>query len=55
MSEDDYLLQEILFNPHTTGQLDRIMGQLSRLKDIIARKDSRAMKAYLDEVRGNLK
>ncbi len=55
MSEDDYLLQEILFNPHTTGQLDRIMGQLSRLKDIIARKDSEAMKAYLDEVRGNLK
>lgn len=55
MSEDDYLLQEILFNPHTTGQLDRIMSQLSRLKDIIARKDSEAMKAYLDEVRGNLK
>lgn len=55
MSEDDYLLQEILFNPHTTDQLDRIIGQLSRLKDIIARKDSEAMKAYLEEVRDNLK
>ena len=55
MSEDDYLLQEILFNPHTTDQLDRIIGQLSRLKDIIARKDSEALQAYLEEVRDNLK
>ena len=29
MSEDDYLLQEILFNPHTTGQLQEIQKQLA--------------------------
>ena len=23
MSEDDYLLSEILFNPHTSGQLEK--------------------------------
>ena len=55
MSEDDYLLQEILFNPHTTGQLIKIQHQLAKLQDIIERRDSNAMKIYLDEVRENLK
>ncbi len=55
MSEDDYLLQEILFNPHTNGQLDRIKEQLTQLQEIIAHRDSDAMKAYLDQVRENLK
>lgn len=55
MSEDDYLLTEILFNPHSLDQLDKIQGQLSALRDIIAAKDSDAMKQYLDRVRGNLK
>lgn len=55
MSEDDYLLQEILFNPLTIEQLDKISAQMSRLKSIIANRDSDAMKAYLNEVRENLK
>lgn len=54
MSEDDYLLQEILFNPLTIEQLDKITAQMSRLKRIIADRDSKAMKAYLNEVRANL-
>lgn len=55
MSEDDYLLQEILFNPHTNTQLDLIKAKLTRLQEIIETRDSKAMKAFLEEVRNNLK
>ena len=55
MSEDDYLLQEILFNPHTNKQLDLIKEKLTHLQEIIDAKDSEAMKAFLEEVRNNLK
>lgn len=55
MSEDDYLLQEILFNPRTIHQLDSIKDQLDRLQCIIKDKDSAAMANYLNEVRDNLK
>ncbi|MCH5218699.1 MAG: prephenate dehydrogenase [Muribaculaceae bacterium] len=55
MSEDDYLLSEILFNPYTPAQLERITEQLNLLRDIVSRRDSEAMKAFLDRVRDNLK
>lgn len=55
MSEDDYLLQEILFNPNTDSQLERIKERLSELQDIVRRRDAEAMKKYLNEVRDNLK
>ena len=55
MSEDDYLLSEILFNPHTSGQLDNIMSKLSELKSIIDSRDSIEMKKFLDRVRDNLR
>ncbi len=55
MSEDDYLLSEILFNPNTTAQLEQIRLRLDELQDIVASRDSIRMKAYLDRVRENLK
>lgn len=55
MSEDDYLLQEILFNPHTGEQLEKIQQQLIHLQEIVKNHDSEAMKNYLDKVRDNLK
>jgi len=55
MSEDDYLLTEILFNPHSTEQLVKIREQLAQLSLLIEAKDSEGMKQYLDRVRGNLK
>lgn len=55
MSEDDYLLSEILFNPNTPSQLEKIQQQLADLQDIVSRRDSEAMKAYLERVRDNLK
>lgn len=54
MSEDDYLLSEILFNPNTPEQLRLISERLSELRSIIERRDSDAMKAFLDRVRENL-
>lgn len=55
MSEDDYLLTEILFNPHTVEQIGKIQEKLDELKEIIKVKDSGAMKSFLEEVRENLK
>lgn len=55
MSEDDYLLSEILFNPNTPSQLQQIVERLATLKDIVERHDSDAMKAYLEQARQNLK
>lgn len=54
LSEDDYLLTEILFNPHTPKQLELIQAQLSRLSDIIEKKDSNEMKNFLTKVRKNI-
>ena len=55
MSEDDFLLQEILFNPHTPAQLANIQSQLARLQEIVSNRDAKAMKEYLDQVRENIK
>ena len=55
MSEDDFLLTEILFNPHTVEQIGKIQDKLETLKEIVARKDSNAMKEFLEQVRENLK
>lgn len=55
MSEDDFLLQEILFNPHTPEQLANIQSQLARLQEIVSNRDAKAMKEYLDQVRENIK
>lgn len=54
MSEDDYLLQEILFNPYAPKQLEKIMGKLNELHDIIKEKDAEKMQAFLTAVRKNI-
>lgn len=55
LSEDDYLLTEILFNPNTSGQLQGIIDKLNELKGIVEHKDSAAMKEFLDGVRERVK
>lgn len=55
MSEDDFLLSEILFNPNTPDQLARIQEKLSQLQEIVAHRDSDAMTQFLATVRENLK
>ena len=55
MSEDEYLVSEILFNPHTPSQLEGIVGKLSELLEIVKRRDSQAMSAYLAQAREHIK
>ncbi len=54
LSEDDYLLSEILFNPFTSQQVEKIRLKLKELLAIIDEKDSSKMKEYLAEVRQNI-
>lgn len=54
MSEDDYLLSEILFNPNTPHQLRLIRDKLDELQQIVTDRDAKAMKRFLDTVRDNL-
>ena len=51
LSEDDYLLTEILFNPRTPRQITRIQNELSELQKIIENKNTDAMKNYLSKLR----
>ena len=55
MSEDDYLLSEILFNPNTPEQLKLIQDKLAQLQKIVDAHDYDAMKNFLHTVRENLK
>jgi prephenate dehydrogenase len=54
LSEDDYLLAEILFSPFTWEQLDSISQKLESLKEIIKNKDTDEMKKFLAVLRRNI-
>ena len=54
LSEDDYLLQEILFNPRTPAQVENIRRELKNLLEIITNKDGEEMKKFLKKIRENI-
>lgn len=54
LSEDDYLLTEILFNPYTSTQVESIREELKVLLEIIKKKDSAAMLEFLTKARKNI-
>ena len=54
LSEDDYLLSEILFNPHTAEQIEAIKTQMTELQDIVEQKDLVRMQQFLTKVRTNI-
>ena len=54
MSEDDYLLQEILFNPRTPAQVENIRRELKEVLEIITNKDADRLKKYLTKIRKNI-
>jgi len=51
MNEDDYLLQEILFNPRTMPQVENIRRELKELLQILGDKDADGFKLYLTKIR----
>ena len=55
LNEDDYLLQEILFNPYTHDQVSQIRTELKELLEIIDRKDAEGMQGYLRKIRDNVR
>ena len=55
LNEDDYLLQEILFNPYTHAQVAQIRTELKELLEIIDNRDAVGMKAYLTKIRDNVR
>ncbi|HRD17781.1 MAG TPA: prephenate dehydrogenase/arogenate dehydrogenase family protein, partial [Candidatus Marinimicrobia bacterium] len=54
LSEDDYLLSEVLFNPYTLQQIELINSRLSFLTHIIRGRDYEEMKRFLDNLRKNI-
>lgn len=55
LNEDDYLLQEVLFNPYTHDQVAQIRDELKDLLAIIDNKDADGMRAYLSKIRDNVR
>ena len=55
LNEDDFLLQEVLFNPYTSGQVEQIREELKELLAIIESKDAEGMKTYLTKIRDNVR
>ena len=54
LSEDDYLLAEILFSPYTLEQVEKIKDKLGELIKIIREKDTEKMQAFLFGLRQNM-
>jgi prephenate dehydrogenase len=54
LSEDDHLLSEILFNPYSLAELDRITARLEFLKHVIKAKDYEEAHAFFDKLRKNI-
>lgn len=55
LNEDDFLLQEILFNPRTPKQVEKIRVELKELLEIISNKDADGMKQYLTKIREKIR
>lgn len=54
LSEDDFLLTEILFNPNTPSQIKHIREELGGLLQLIEQRDTEGMQAFLSKVRKNI-
>jgi prephenate dehydrogenase len=54
LSEDDYLLSEILFSPYTLEQVEKINAQLDHLIDIIRQKDFEELRNFFNSLRKNI-
>ena len=54
LGEDNGLLREILWNPHTVQQVELIRDELAELSTIIAEKDGEKLEVYLTRLRENI-
>lgn len=54
LSEDDELLTEILFSPHSLTQMEKVTQRLEFLKHIIRQKDHEEARRFFDRLRDNI-
>jgi prephenate dehydrogenase len=54
LSEDDYLLSEILLNPYSLDQVKNISESLNSLIKLIDKKDKPGLKEYFEGLRSNI-
>jgi len=54
LSENDYLLSEILLNPHTLPQIEQISEKLSNLIDMVKQKDTQSLHEFVADLRKNI-
>lgn len=54
LSEDDYLLSEILLNPYSLEQVEKINESLEKLIAMIKEKDTEGLQGYFAQLRQNL-
>ncbi len=54
LSEDVYLLSEILFNPYTIEHVEKIHDQLGVLIDMIRKKDQKGIHEFIRKLRMNV-
>jgi len=55
MSEDDYVLAEILFNPKALAEIEKINSKLSYLTHIIKAEDFDEVHKFFENLRSNIK
>lgn len=55
LSEEDSLLSEILFNPNSLEQIEKVTGRLEFLKHVIKGKDSEEARKFFNKLRENIK
>jgi len=54
LSENDYLLSEILLNTHTLPQLEQIYEKLSEVMKMVKQKNTSAIHQFIGELRTNI-
>jgi len=54
LSEDDYLLSEILLSPYSLGQVERISEQMEALISMIKSRDKDQLKQFFGMLRNNI-
>lgn len=54
LSEDDYLLSEILLSPYSLEQVERISNQMESLIEMIRARDKEKLKVFFEMLRSNI-
>ena len=54
LSEDNYLLSEILLNPFTIEQIENIQKKLDLLAKMIKEQNTSGIHDFFSEIRGNI-